>query len=89
MALLRIVNGFEIVKHQKVEGQYMLIEVRYLKSGDFLTSSRYKDVSERKVEKVREKLEDYIKTNILAENQCQSIPLLTTIHEVERVIYDR
>ena len=86
MTTLRIVNDFEIVQYSE-RGKSIII-IRYLISGKPLTSSKYENISEEKVAEIKELLIDYTSTNRMVENLCQSIPLLTMIHEVERIIYD-
>ena len=82
MTRVRAINGFRVEEHD--EG----ITISYLINGDFFTQSKYSNVDKEKIEKIKERLEDYTSTNREAKELCRTIPLITIINFIENIILD-
>mgnify|MGYP005756941759 CR=1 FL=1 len=83
MTRVRAINGFRI-KEQNDGG----IIIQYLVDGAFFTQSKYRDVDKEKIERIKERLEDYTSTNREAKELCRTIPLMTIINFIENIILD-
>ena len=92
MRYKKIINGY-LMLHEKSWGtnsdqELYDVDITYLCNEEvFANSFRYSKVSKKAIEKVAEKLEDYISYNRSVEKLCNAIPLLTIIWEIERIIY--
>lgn len=84
---VRAINGFSIWKI--ITKKHLWIVIRYEINGELFIQSKYKDINEEKIEKVKELLEDYTKVNLEAEELCRTIPMITIINSVEDIIFDR
>ena len=87
MSKVRAVNGFEIREERNKDNRRVII-IEYKIDNKFFTQSTYYDVDEEKIQKVKEKLEDYTSTNREAEELCRTIPLPTILNSVDRIMYD-
>ncbi len=87
MSKVRAVNGFEIREERNKDNRRVII-IEYKIDNEFFTQSTYYDVDEEKIQKVKEKLEDYTSTNREAEELCRTIPLPTILNSVDRIMYD-
>lgn len=83
---IRAINGFKIRRF--CEGKRRGIFIIYKIDGEFFTQSKYYDVEDSKIEKVRGLLEDYTKTNKEATELCRTIHLVTILNAVENIIFD-
>lgn len=87
MSKVRAVNGFEIREESNKDNRRVII-IEYKIDNEFFAQSTYYDVDEEKIQKVKEKLEDYTSTNREAEELCRTIPLPTILNSVDRIMYD-
>ena len=87
MSKVRAVNGFEIREERNKDNRRVII-IEYKIDNEFFTQSTYYDVDKEKIQKVKEKLEDYTSTNREAEELCRTIPLPTILNSVDRIMYD-
>ena len=87
MSKVRAVNGFEIREESSKDNRRVII-IEYKIDNEFFTQSTYYDVDEEKIQKVKEKLEDYTSTNREAEELCRTLHLPTIVNAVERIIFD-
>ena len=87
MGNVAAINGFSIWKI--ITKKRISIVIRYEINGKFFWQSKYKNINEEKIAKVRELLEDYTKENLKAEELCRTIPITTIISFVEDIIFDR
>lgn len=85
MSKVRAVNGYMLRKFTRDNKKCLIIV--YLIDGEFFTQSKYYDVSQEKLIKVKERLDDYTTTNKEAEEVCRTIPLMTIINAVEDIIF--
>lgn len=85
MGNVRAINGFKIRRfhHEDKKG----IIIKYEINGEFFTQSKYDDVSEEKIKKVRERLDDLTRVNEKANELCSTIPMMTIINAVEDIIF--
>ena len=86
MSKVRAVNGFMIRRFVRDNKKGIIIV--YKIDNTFFTQSKYYDVDEEKLDKIKEKLKDYTSTNKEAEELCRTIPLMTIINAVEEIIFD-
>lgn len=86
MKNIRAINGFEIRRF--CEGKCVGILIIYKIDGEFFTQSKYYDVNNSKIKKIRECLEDYTKTNSEATELCSTIHLFSILNTVENIIFD-
>ena len=86
MSKVRAVNGFTIRRF--IRGNIRGIIVVYMIDNEYYSWSRYCNVDEEKIQKVKEKLEDYTSTNREAEELCRTISLKSIREEVDRIIFD-
>ena len=86
MSKVRAVNGFMIRRFVRDNKKGIIIV--YKIDNTLFTQSKYYDVDEEKLDKIKEKLKDYTSTNKEAEELCRTIPLMTIINAVEEIIFD-
>ena len=86
MSKVRAVNGFMIRRFVRDNKKGIIIV--YKIDNTFFTQSKYYDVDEEKLDRIKEKLKDYTSTNKEAEELCRTIPLMTIINAVEEIIFD-
>ena len=79
---LRAINGFEIIRESRE------IKIIYTINGVFFTQSIYEheQISENKIEEVREVLEKYTSINRQAKSMKEVIPLPSMLVAVKKII---
>ena len=87
MMKIRAINGFEIRRFWA--GKRRGIFIIYKIDGEFFTQSKYYDVENSEIERVRRLLEDYTATNREATELCSTIHLISIINAVENIIFDK
>lgn len=85
MSKVRAVNGFKVRRFNQ-DGRKGIFVI-YLIDNEYFTRSKYYDVEDERIDKIKERLKDYTDTNMKAEQICQTIHLPTMINEVERIIF--
>lgn len=89
----RKVDGFNVTDIQTENAseneRIKDLEITYYSNGEkFVDSLRYEGVTEETIEKVKDKLFEFIFYNLNCKRMSEVIPLFTIISEVERIIYD-
>ena len=85
-----VINGFEFIEYERETDHKKILIIRYLKSGKFFANSmKYENVSEEKKDKIIARLLGYMSTNLMAEQQSQTVSLIEIIRGVERIIFDK
>lgn len=82
--------GFKINKKSSKNKRLkdIVIEYYYDKGKIFATSPKYTNVSLEDIQKIHDKLLDYTMYNLNQDSMANSIPFLTIVEEVERIIYN-
>ncbi len=71
------------------EGGKLGIRIIFKKSEkNTIYSFDYYDVSDEKVQRLKEVLDDYTKTNKECTNVCSMIPLITFLSTINRILFD-
>ena len=86
MTELRPIDGFKIRRFS--EGKRSGIFVIYMVEGSSYTRSKFYDVDEEKIKKIREVLSDYTETNRKASELCQTIGLVTILSKVSDIVWE-
>lgn len=86
MSKVRAVNGFMIRRFIRDDIRGIIIV--YKIDNEYVGKSKYYDVGEEKIQEVKEKLKDYISTNMEAEELCRTIPLRNIRESIDRIIFD-
>lgn len=81
-----VVNGFQVRSFTRNDQKGIFVV--YTVDRKPFTSSKYYPVNEETIKKVKEKLEDYTTTNQQVDELCQTIPLVTMIYFVEKIIFN-
>lgn len=87
MTELRPINGFKIRRFS--EGKRCGIFIIYMVDGSSYTRSKFYDVDEEKIKKLREVLSDYTNTNKKADELCQTIGLVTILSKVSDIVWQK
>lgn len=82
-----VVNGYTIQRFSSCGRNGIFIH--YLKDGNIFTHSKYYDVDDDKILKVRKRLNDYTSINKKETELCRTLTLVTMIDAVENIIFDR
>lgn len=82
-----VVNGYKIQRFN-LSGRNGIF-IHYLKDGKTFTHSKYYDVDDDKILKVRKRLNDYTSINKKETELCRTLTLVTMIDAVENIIFDR
>lgn len=90
MEYKKVINGYELHEEESkdLERERKLkdITITYFCNKKYFAESKYKKVSEEKVEKIRKQLDDNTRYNSTVEFQCQAIALPTLIFLIEDII---
>lgn len=86
MSKVRAVNGFMIRRFVRDDIKGIIIV--YKIDDEYYARSKFFDVDEEKIRRVKEKLKDYTSTNWEAEELCRTISLKSIREEVDRIIFD-
>lgn len=81
-----VVNGFEVRTFTKDDQKGIFVVYKIDERP--LTYSKHYPIDEEDIKRVKEKLEDCTKTNNEADKLCQTIPLLSMIYFVKKIIVD-
>ena len=86
MSKVRAVNGFKIRRFTRndIRGIFII----YMIDDKYVRKSKYYNVEEEKIEKVKKKLKDYTSTNRETQELCRTISLETMQESVDRIMYD-
>lgn len=86
----KVIDGYELQEEESknLEREQKLkdITIIYLCNNEYFAESKYKKISEEKVERIRKQLDDNTRYNSTVEFQCQAIALPTLIFLIEDII---
>ena len=93
MEYKKVINGYNIycedAEGTKREERLKDITITFLCNGEYFSETSYKNVPERKIEKIKEKLFDNTLYNLNVEFPCQAIALPTLIIQIDDIVYNR
>lgn len=80
--MLKVINGFEI----KTAERRKTTTIKFFMNGDLFTQTTlYDDISSEKIEKIRDQMMEFMKININATKQVETVPLVTMLQIINNI----
>lgn len=81
---LDIVNMFKI---NVLEGDNMVVEITFIKSGYFATKASFWNVSKAKIKEIREILKNNLPYNMTCSKQCEAVSYLDLLAIIDQKVH--